>query len=210
MIAIAMLIVCAGCVSALTISTSTVRTEDGEVQSMTSSSSSGSTGSTPSPDESVSEETEEKVVAVSEEDEEKFTDEGAEVLSSEEVVEEVEEVANTCTEKIENELIIKFEPEYFERSDGTLDELAMEEAGLKIHDSIDAVILSDLTEFGMPGLQLVRLPEGMSLEEGIAYYEALPEVRFAEPNYQISIYRADECVEGEETETPDESSTAEV
>jgi hypothetical protein len=57
-----------------------------------------------------------------------------------------------------------------------------------------------MTEFGIPGLQLVRLPEEMSLEEGIAYYEALPEVRFAEPNYQISIYPIDECADSEVTD----------
>lgn len=185
-IAIAVLMVCIGCVCALSISTSTVRTEDGEIQSTTSSS--GSAGSEiMSPGENITEKNKEEMLAVPEEGP---TEEGAKLLNREGVV-------RNCIEGSGNELIIRFEPEYFERSDGTLDELVMEEVELKIHGSIHAVVLSDLTEFGMPGLQLVRLPEGMSLKEGIAYYEAFPEVRFAEPNYHISIYSANECAKGE-------------
>ena len=191
MIAIAVLIVCAVCASALSISTTTVRTEDGEMQSTTSTSSRSTGSETMSLGEDVGEE---EIVALYEEDvsEEDSTEENAEFFS--------EGVANNCIEGYGNELIIRFEPEYFERLDGTLDEAAMEEAELRIHASIKASVLSDLAELGMPGLQLVGLPEGMSLEEGIAYYEALPEVRFAEPNYQISIYPAEECAEGETTD----------
>lgn len=191
MIAVAVLIVCTGCVYALTITTSTVRTENGEVQSTTSSGESA--GSKPrSSSENLSEESDE-VMGAGDEGEEcaegECTEEDVSILNS-------GEVANRC-EGNENELIIRFEPEYFGRSDGTFDEPRMEEVALKIHDSIQAVVLSDLVEFGMPGLQLVSLPEEMSLEEGIAYYEVLPEVRFAEPNYQISIYPANGCAKDE-------------
>ena len=205
MLAIAVLIVSAGCVSALTISTSTVRTEDGEVSmtSSTSASSGSAESETISPDENGAEESEEEIVAAGEEgkaeeseeevlaaDEEDKAEEDAELFRSEGVI-------HNCSGAIGNELIVKFEPEHFERADGTLDTLAMEEVEREIHSSINALLLSDMTEFGMPGLQLVRLPEGISLEEGIAYYEAFPEVRFAEPNYQISIYPIDECADSE-------------
>jgi hypothetical protein len=191
MAVIAVLFICAGCVSALTISSSVVRTEDGE-QSMTSSSSSSSSQSSVSSFESETsaEDTEGDVDVLSEE--------SGEILSAE---------STNCTETQKPELIISFQPQIFELSDGTLDQVAMKQAENSVHGTINATILSDLTEQGMPGIQLVLLPEGMSIEEGIAYYESLPEIRFAEPNYQISIY-SDECIEAasaedEEFETTD-------
>lgn len=194
MVAVAVLIFCSSCAYALTISTPTVRTEDGEVQDgQQHYLSAGS--KTRSSSEDLSEKSDEVMVAGDEEEEcteDECIVEDVNILSS-------DGVPNTC-EGNGSELIVKFEPEYFERSDGTLDELIMKEVELEIHGSIHAVVLSDLVEFGMPGLQLVRLPEEMSLEDGIAYYEAFPEVRFAEPNYQISIYPADECAKSENTD----------
>jgi hypothetical protein len=178
MTVIAVLFICAGCVSALTISSSVVRTEDGE-QTMTSSSQS----SVSSPESEVSVETVEADVDL-------LSEGSGEILSAE---------STNCTETKEPELIISFQPQIFELPDGTLDQVAMRQAENSVHGAINATILSDLTEQGMPGIQLVLLPEGMSIEEGIAYYESLPEIRFAEPNYQISIY-LDECIEAASAE----------
>ena len=191
-----MLIVCMGCVSALTISTSTVSTstgtEDGTTTSMTSASYSSSTGL----NEDVPEAEVEVASATS------IEEVDIEVLDDIEV-----ESLSNCNEVSGAELIVRFEPEYFELSDGTLNALAMEEAEFKAHSAIGATVLSDLTEIGMPGLQLVKLPDGMSLEEGIAHYESLSGVRFAEPNYQISI-SSDECAEDDSivTETSNSDS----
>jgi hypothetical protein len=55
------------------------------------------------------------------------------------------------------------------------------------HASIGAVVLDDYAKKGQPGLELVLLPPGMTAEEGIAYYEKLPYVKYAEPNAVYSI-----------------------
>jgi hypothetical protein len=192
MIATAMLIVCVVCVSAITISSSIVSTGDGKAQSTTSTS--GYSSST------------------------ELHEHHVEVAMITSIIEEADmkaleetdvELSTNCNEASKVELIVRFEPEYFEDIDGALNALAMEEAGLKAHSAINATVLSDLTEIGMPGLQLVELPDDMSLEEGIAYYESLPGVRFAEPNYQISIH-SDECAEDESIDIVAETSSSDV
>ena len=196
MIALAVLIVCVGYVSALTISTSTVHTEDGTTQSMTST-----VGYSTSAAAELDENVQESNVEV------------ASITTIEEtdmkIMEAEEEQSTNCTETSGSELIVRFEPESFELPDGTLNALAMEEAELKAHSAINATVLSDLTEIGIPGLQLVRLPDDMSLEEGIAHYESLPGVRFAEPNYQISL-SSDECAEDDAIDISAETSTSDI
>ena len=196
MIALAVLIVCVGCVSALTISTSTVRTEDGATQSMTSTS--GYSASTAAELDEHAPESDVEVASVTtiEETDMKTLDAEA-------------EQSTNCTDTSGGELIVRFEPEYFELPDGTLNALAMKEAELKAHSAIHATVLSDLTEVGIPGLQLIRLPDDMTLEEGIAHYESLPGVRFAEPNYQISL-SSDECAEHDATDITTETSTSDI
>jgi hypothetical protein len=188
MIAIAMLIVCVGCVSALTVSTSTVSTKNGDVKSTNST---GGYSTSTGIDENVPE----------------ADVEIAAITSTEEVDMKALNSSTNCTEASKAELIVKFEPEHFESTNGTLNALAMEEAEFQAHSAINATVLSDLTEIGMPGLQLVKLPDGMSLEEGIAYYESLPGVRFAEPNYQISI-SSEKCVEADSIDTVAETSSS--
>ena len=198
MIAIAVLIICACSVSALTIST--VTTEDGKKTTTMDGSTSTQTTSTGTQLEDIQEDEETALSLDTEEDIETDTEE-----STEENIDTVDaegEVPSNCVSTSGNELIIRFEPEIFEDIDGTLNELAMEQAEIDAHTLIQATVLSDLTEMGMPGLQLVKLPDDMSLEEGIAYYESLEEVRFAEPNYHISIY-PDGCSEETLTEADD-------
>ena len=195
MIAIAMLLFCVGCVSALTISTTTVSTADGQITRSTSSSSSTGldNGVSESDVETKSATTLDEVyVEVLNENEADISEE-LETESLEEI--EAESLPNSA-EISGFELIVRFEPELFELSDGTLNALAMEEVEFEAHDAIGAVVLSDLTDIGMPGLQLIRLPDGMSIEEGIAHYESLFGVRFAEPNYQISIASDDSLDDG--------------
>jgi len=209
MLAIAMLLVCVGCVSALTISSSssssTVSTGNGESQSMTLTNG-----------YSISTGLDENVLDLNE----NLLEEDIEIASITPIddLEEGDMVAlndteekssKNCAEVSKAELIVRFEPEYFEFSDGTLNVLAMAEAELKAHSAISATVLSDLTEIGMPGLQLVQLSDDMSLEEGIAYYGSLPGVRFAEPNYQISIY-SDECEEDDSIDILAETSDSDI
>ncbi len=42
--------------------------------------------------------------------------------------------------------------------------------------------LHDFSEL-VPGLQVIRIPDGMSVEDAVAYYERIPGVVFAEPDY---------------------------
>jgi hypothetical protein len=191
MIAVAMLIVCVGCVSALTISSSTLSTGDGKAQSMTSTSGYSTSTEIHGHDVDITTST-----SIEEADMKALEDTEA-------------EPSTNCTEAPKVELIVRFEPEYFELPDGTLNALAMEETELKAHSAINAIVLSDLTEIGMPGLQLVELPDDMSVEEGIAYYESLPGVRFAEPNYPISLY-SDECTEDSSLDIIEETSSSDL
>ena len=202
MIAIAVLVICACSVSALTISTSKVTTDEGTTSTTSIGEGAVSVqGNSPEDVQNTGDalENEEMMQTLNTEKEstEEIAEEGSESVEAE------GEVASNCTGTSGNELIIRFEPESFEDDVGTLDELAMEQAEFEAHSLIQATVLSDLTEMGMPGLQLVQLPDDMSLEEGIAYYESLDNVRFAEPNYHISIY-PDDCPEEVNAESTDD------
>jgi len=51
------------------------------------------------------------------------------------------------------------------------------------HAGIGARVLEEYSAEGAPGLQLVALPEGMSVQDGIGYYKAKPGIQYAEPDY---------------------------
>jgi len=51
------------------------------------------------------------------------------------------------------------------------------------HAIIGARVLEDYSSEGMPGLQLVQLPDEMNVEDGIAYYSVKPGIKYAEPDY---------------------------
>lgn len=53
-------------------------------------------------------------------------------------------------------------------------------------ESTAADILKDYSDF-IPGLQLIQLPETVTVEEAIEYYSNLPGVIYAEPDYYISL-----------------------
>ena len=52
-----------------------------------------------------------------------------------------------------------------------------------IHAAIGASIERDYNNAGIPGLSLVRLPEGMKVPDAITYYTSVPGVAYAEPDY---------------------------
>lgn len=57
-------------------------------------------------------------------------------------------------------------------------------ASVNAHSAIDAEVTDDLGEL-VPGMQVVALPEGVSVEEAVDYYSKLPGIVYAEPNYYI-------------------------
>lgn len=48
-----------------------------------------------------------------------------------------------------------------------------------------AEILKDFSDL-VPGLQIIELPDGVTVEEAVDYYNALPGVLYAEPDYYVS------------------------
>ncbi|HPP78070.1 hypothetical protein, partial [Methanospirillum sp.] len=70
------------------------------------------------------------------------------------------------------------------------------------HAYIGAKVKTDYNELGLPGLQLVQLPPGMTLEDSIAYYQSLPYVKYAERNVVYSIESKAGTTEGNNG-TPD-------
>lgn len=82
---------------------------------------------------------------------------------------------------IQTELLVRFEQAAFPSA------TALEVTAMQAHAEIGAVRVIDYTPQGLDGLQLVRLPPGMTVEQGIAYYKGLPTVRYAEANAVYSI-----------------------
>ncbi|PKL59491.1 MAG: hypothetical protein CVV33_07550, partial [Methanomicrobiales archaeon HGW-Methanomicrobiales-4] len=54
---------------------------------------------------------------------------------------------------------------------------------LKSHTSIRAHVSHDYADEGIKGLQLISLPQRLSIEEAVAYYQSQPGVVYAEPDY---------------------------
>lgn len=52
--------------------------------------------------------------------------------------------------------------------------------------AINATLVTDYTQYGMPGLQLVNLPVNMTVSQGIGYYQNVTYVLYAEPNVKYS------------------------
>jgi subtilisin family serine protease len=51
------------------------------------------------------------------------------------------------------------------------------------HEAINASVTKDYTAEGMPGLQLVGLSKTMTVKDAITYYQDIPSVAYAEPDY---------------------------
>jgi hypothetical protein len=92
------------------------------------------------------------------------------------------------------ELLVRFNPELWNTT-------ALQSAARASHDNIGATVITDYTELGLPGLQLITLPPGMTTAEGKAYYEALPYVQYAEPNAVYSIESSKNQTSGQENLT---------
>jgi hypothetical protein len=85
---------------------------------------------------------------------------------------------------VQTELLVRFTPELWNTT-------ALQAAAKASHASIGATVKTDYQELGLPGLQLVQLPVGMTVNESIAYYTSLPYVKYAEPNVVYTIQNKD-------------------
>jgi len=52
-----------------------------------------------------------------------------------------------------------------------------------MHSQLGATVAIDYSELGLPGMQVLQLPKGVSVPEAIAAYSQNPNVLYAEPNY---------------------------
>jgi len=60
-------------------------------------------------------------------------------------------------------------------------------ASVKTNAEIGAVVQEEFGNEGLLGMQVVRIPDNMSVEEAVARYEDDPDVLYAEPNYIVTI-----------------------
>jgi thermitase len=86
------------------------------------------------------------------------------------------DVNGTVIECVKNELIIQFKPEL------TNDPISFATISNATSSGINATIVEDYGGIGMPGIQLIRLPENVSVESAIQYYLSCPAILYAEPN----------------------------
>ena len=86
------------------------------------------------------------------------------------------DINGTVIECVKNELIIQFKPEL------TNDPISFANISNATNSGINATIIEDYGGIGMPGIQLIRLPENVSVESAIQYYLSCPAILYAEPN----------------------------
>jgi hypothetical protein len=91
--------------------------------------------------------------------------------------------SNASEEKyVQGELLVRFNNEAFPNMN------ALDAQSMQAHATIGDVRLDTYPD--LPGLELVRLPLNMSPENGIAYYQSVPTVLYAEKNAVYSIENA--------------------
>ena len=83
---------------------------------------------------------------------------------------------------VQGELLVRFNPVAFPNPN------ALNAISMQTHASIGAVLIDEYKD--IPGLELIRLPPGMTVQDGIAYYQGIPTVMYAEKNAIYSISNA--------------------
>lgn len=76
-------------------------------------------------------------------------------------------------------LIVKYKPGTILRTDG------QESISLKLNNGIGAKILENENQLGVTGMEVVRLPQGLSVDQAISYYTNSTAVEYAEPDYLL-------------------------
>jgi len=75
-------------------------------------------------------------------------------------------------------VLVRFKPEKLEaRTDST----AIPDIAASAHAKVGATVVEEFK--GVPGLQLVRLPEGVTVPDAVVTYRQNPNILYAEPNY---------------------------
>ena len=88
---------------------------------------------------------------------------------------------NSDKDYVDGELIVMFQPTI------SSDPVQMWEVTGRVHASVGGNMKRDLGRAGNSRVQLVKLPQGMSVEEGAARYAKNPFVLYAEPNHRLHI-----------------------
>jgi thermitase len=91
-------------------------------------------------------------------------------------IETVGDINGTTIHYVKNELIIQFKPEFLK------DPISYATISNTTHAGINATVIEDYGSIGMPGVQLIQLPENIPVERGIEYYLSCPSILYAEPN----------------------------
>jgi len=81
----------------------------------------------------------------------------------------------SSTEYVQGEVLVRFKPE------ARKDDVVMPAVAAATHSKIGATVSREFK--GVPGLQLVELPEGVTVPDAVAKYGQNPAVLYAEPNY---------------------------
>ena len=75
-------------------------------------------------------------------------------------------------------VLVRFKPEKLEaRTNSTV----IPDVAASAHAKVGATVVEEFK--GVPGLQLVRLPEGVTVPDAVATYRQNPNILYAEPNY---------------------------
>ncbi len=80
-------------------------------------------------------------------------------------------------EYIPSQLIVCFKSDSF-NNDQDLNMLSSQ-----LHAEYNATILENSTLLGIPGVQLIQLPDNVSVEEATVWYNSKPSILYAEPNF---------------------------
>jgi thermitase len=91
-------------------------------------------------------------------------------------IETVTDINGTTIQYVKNELIIQFKPEFVK------DQISYATNLKTTHAGINATIIEDYGAIGMPGVQLIQLPENVPVDSAIQYYLSCPSILYAEPN----------------------------
>ncbi|HWQ62960.1 MAG TPA: hypothetical protein VN429_00990 [Methanospirillum sp.] len=90
----------------------------------------------------------------------------------------------TASSYVQGELLVQFNTSAFPNNQ------SIQAYSMQANAAIGAVVKNDYSQQGIPGLELVVLPPGMTIEQGISYYQSLPTVKYAEKNAIYSIASA--------------------
>ncbi len=84
------------------------------------------------------------------------------------------------TEYVTDEVIVRYNYKKFQNP-------AMMSIAADQNTKIGGKVTKDFTNIGLPGMQVVKLPKNLSVDEAIIEYQKNPDVLYAEPNYVYHI-----------------------